>query len=92
MLHAVTIGNRGWSACDSERLFRDAAADAAPVADAARQMFERSAAFHHNEGDVYLCGLALDLAPFERSFTHVRALPAHMSDAAPALRLMELAP
>jgi hypothetical protein len=92
LLHAVTIGKGGWSACDSERLFRDAAADAAPVADAARQMFERSAAPSHSEGDVYLCGLALDPAPFERSFTRVRTMPAHMSDAAPALRLMELAP
>jgi hypothetical protein len=90
LLQAVTIGERGWSACDSERLFRDAADDAAPVADAARQIYERSVASHR--GDVYLCGLALDLAPFERSFTRVRALPAHMSDAAPALRLMELAP
>jgi hypothetical protein len=91
LLHAVTVGKGGWSACDSERLFRGAAADAAPVADAARQMFERSVAPHHSEGDVYLCGLALDPVPFERSFTRVRTLSAHMSDAAPALRLMELA-
>jgi hypothetical protein len=104
LLHAVTIGRRGWSAYDTERLFHDGASDAAGaghaerpgsaerVAEAARQMFERSAAACEADGDVYLCGLRFDPAPLERSFARLRPLPEHMSDAAPALRLAELAP
>ena len=91
LLHAVTIANRGWTAYDTERLFHASANDAASVADAARQMFERRAASRHAESDVYLCGLSLDAAPFERSFARIRTLPEHMSNAAPALTLMELA-
>jgi hypothetical protein len=91
LLHAVTIGNRGWAAYDTERLFHRGADDALTVADAARQVFERSAASRQSESDIFLCGLSLDPAPFERSFARIRALPAYMSDAAPALTLMELA-
>jgi hypothetical protein len=91
LLHAVTIGNRGWAAYDTERLFHCGADDAVTVADVARQIFERSAACRQSGSDIFLCGLSLDPAPFERSFARIRALRAYMSDAAPALTLMELA-
>jgi hypothetical protein len=95
LLHAVTIGKGGWSAYDTERVFRDGSeegdAGAHAVADAARQIFERSAAARGAECGVYLCGLALDPEPFERSFARFTALHAHMSSAPPALGLMELA-
>lgn len=93
LLHAVAIVDGGWSAYDTERLFRDrsGAEDSDTVADAARQIVERSASSHGPEGDVYLCGLALDHAPFERSFGRFVALGAHMSCESPALKLMELA-
>jgi hypothetical protein len=92
LLHAVTVGKRGWVAYDTERLFHDNSDDyAARVAHAALQMFERSEVSRQPKSDVYLCGLALDSAPFERNFARVRALPEHTSDAAPSLTLMELA-
>ena len=93
LVHAVTIGEAGWSAYDTERLFRGQTGgeDADIFADAARQIVGRSAASHGVDGDIYLCGLALDSAPFERSFARFVALPAHMSHATPAVMLMELA-
>ncbi len=92
LLHAVTIDDRGWSAYDTERLFHENASDAEGIADAARQLFGRSAASHEEKTDVYLCGLALDPAPFQQRFARVHALREHMSNAPGALRLMELAP
>lgn len=101
LLHAVAIGDGIWSAYDTERLFRrfsgdgdcgvEADTDADAVADAARQIVERSAQLHGADGDIHLCGLALDCEPFERSFSRFVPLGAHISSTSPALGLMELA-
>lgn len=95
LLHAVTIDDGAWAAYDTERLFRkrfaDGNSDADAIADAARQMIERSGSSHGADGNVYLCGRALDCEPLERSFARFVALRTHMSSVSPALDLMELA-
>ncbi len=91
MLHAVTIENGRWLAYDTQRVFADASGVAAPIAEIARHVFERSLVRHRHDCEVYLCGLAVDYGQFDPYFGHVHPLTAHMSDQAPARRLMELA-
>lgn len=91
LLHAVTIDARGWAAYDTQRLFVDDAADPWRLAEIARHVFERSPARRRDDCDVYLCGLAVDPAPFEQRFAKARQLCAHVTRDASALRLMEFA-
>ncbi|AXV77016.1 MULTISPECIES: hypothetical protein [Ralstonia solanacearum species complex] len=91
MLHAVTIESGRWLAYDAQRVFPDASGVAVPIAEVARHVFERSLVRHRHDCDVYLCGLAVDHGQFDPYFDHVHPLTAHMSDQAPARRLMELA-
>lgn len=90
-LQAVLAEQGCWSAYDSQRLFPGDDGDPAWLAELAVQMFERTATVRRAACMVYLCGNALDPAPFEGLFAATAQLPLPGADGSPAVRLLELA-
>lgn len=90
-LQAVLAEQGCWNAYDSQRLFAGDGADPARIAELAVQMFERTGSMRRTECTVYLCGSALDPAPFEQRFAATVQLPLPGANEAPAARLLELA-
>ncbi|OAI80914.1 hypothetical protein E7Z57_07515 [Ralstonia pseudosolanacearum] len=91
MLHAVTLDGGRWLAYDAQRVFADAGGVAAPIAEVARHVFERSVVRQHDDCEVYLCGLAVDPRQFDPCFERVHPLTDHISGHAPARCLMRFA-
>ncbi|MGA4095053.1 hypothetical protein ACI2TN_02480 [Ralstonia nicotianae] len=91
MLHAVTLDGGRWLAYDAQRVFADAGGVAAPIAEVARHVFERSLVRQHDDCEVYLCGLAVDPRQFDPCFERVHPLTGHISGHAPARCLMRFA-
>ncbi|GAB3626142.1 hypothetical protein [Pandoraea terrae] len=91
LLQVVAADHGRWAAYDAQRLFADDAADAARLVGIVDHVLERSSMRQQEDGKVYLCGLAVDPAPFQERFSGALQLPAFATADPPAVRLMGLA-